>query len=395
MTAPVDTGAEQSAKRLPALDGYRAVAATAVVATHVGFLTGSSVDGRLAPVLSRLDVGVAIFFVLSGFLLYRPFLVAALDRRPAPRVATYLWRRFLRIVPLYAVAVLSAWLFVQRGGAWSTRESLTQVLMLQAYVPKGQVLGLTQMWSLCTEVAFYLVLPWLAFLLAAGRRKGAPAARRQLLLLAGLALAGLVARAVAHKADGTYGDVALLQLPAHLDWFAAGMILCLLDEARRRQLTLRLLPTTRALAAMPAWCLTAALACFVLATTPLAGPRRLQPATAFDDMAKHVLYLAVAVLLVLPMAVPERVSAVSRLLSSPPMRWLGAVSYGIFCFHLVVLEVVYKTLDLALFSRGFWWIFPLVWSATVGLAWLAHRAIEQPATRLRRLVHDPGIHSVG
>src|SRR5687768_15093619 len=118
MTAPVDTGSQRSIGRLAALDGYRAIAATAVLATHVGFLTGSSVDGPLAPMLSRLDVGVAIFFVLSGYLLYRPFLAAALDRRPGPSLRSYLWRRALRIVPLYAVVVISAWLLVRREGSW-------------------------------------------------------------------------------------------------------------------------------------------------------------------------------------------------------------------------------------------------------------------------------------
>ena len=63
----------------------RALAAYGVLATHAGFNTGRSLDaGPFAPLLARLDFGVTVFFLLSGFLLYRPFALAALTGRPAP-----------------------------------------------------------------------------------------------------------------------------------------------------------------------------------------------------------------------------------------------------------------------------------------------------------------------
>ena len=51
----------------------------------------------------RLEVGVAIFFCISGFLLYRPFVVAHHRAQAMPAVGAYAWRRFLRIVPAYWV----------------------------------------------------------------------------------------------------------------------------------------------------------------------------------------------------------------------------------------------------------------------------------------------------
>ena len=62
-----------------ALDGMRALAAYGVLATHAGFNTGRSLDsGPFAPLLARLDFGVTVFFLLSGFLLYRPFAASAM-----------------------------------------------------------------------------------------------------------------------------------------------------------------------------------------------------------------------------------------------------------------------------------------------------------------------------
>src|SRR5216684_333370 len=89
-----------------ALDGLRAVAAGAVLVTHVGGLTGYVLTGTPASwVVSRGNIGVPIFFVLSGLLLYRPWAAAALAGPPAVRVTTYLRRRALRILPAYWAVV--------------------------------------------------------------------------------------------------------------------------------------------------------------------------------------------------------------------------------------------------------------------------------------------------
>src|SRR5262252_10841597 len=97
--------------RLPALDALRAVGVAFVVAVHVGVMTGYTFNGSiLGRVMSRLDSGVAIFFALSGFLLFRPFAAAAAAGSRQPRFGHYLWRRAVRILPalwLMVVVVLS------------------------------------------------------------------------------------------------------------------------------------------------------------------------------------------------------------------------------------------------------------------------------------------------
>ena len=68
----------------PCFDGLRALAALSIVLTHVAFASGANGPNLLGAFFARMDGGVAVFFVLSGFLLYRPFVVAHLHDRPRP-----------------------------------------------------------------------------------------------------------------------------------------------------------------------------------------------------------------------------------------------------------------------------------------------------------------------
>jgi peptidoglycan/LPS O-acetylase OafA/YrhL len=163
--------------RFPALDGLRAIGALAVLTTHVGFHSGASLDGPFAGLLARLDVGVAIFFAISGFLLYRPHVVAWFEGTLPPLTLPYLRNRALRILPALWVAVLLAALLVPHkdGVTWTTY--LQHATLTQIYFDGLAADGLTQLWSLATEVAFYLLLPVLAKLLT-GYEQRSLAARR-------------------------------------------------------------------------------------------------------------------------------------------------------------------------------------------------------------------------
>ena len=154
---------------LPAVEGMRACAAVGVVVTHVAFQTGHTggITGRL---FGRFDLAVAVFFALSGFLLWRGHAAAARGLRPVPPTGHYLRSRIVRIMPGYLVAVVVILSLLPEAKAdltvWLANLSLTQI-----YVPLTLTAGLTQMWSLSVEVAFYLALPLLALL--ARRRAGA------------------------------------------------------------------------------------------------------------------------------------------------------------------------------------------------------------------------------
>src|SRR5690349_15606031 len=147
--------------RLPALDALRAAGAAAVVGVHVGFATGWGA-GPWGGLVVRLDVGVAVFFVLSGFVLFRPFAWAHAHGARRPHTGRYLWRRALRILPAYWLTVAVCLLVLPgnagaSGGEWLRFATLTQ------FYGRGHfhdALGHT--WSLTVEVVFYLLLPLLA-----------------------------------------------------------------------------------------------------------------------------------------------------------------------------------------------------------------------------------------
>src|SRR6476661_10432506 len=96
------------ATRFPLLDSLRAIAALAVLATHAAVFAGLETSGgtTTGQYAARLDAGVAVFFVISGCLLYRPFARARLTGAQTPATGPYAWRRFLRIFPAYWVALI-------------------------------------------------------------------------------------------------------------------------------------------------------------------------------------------------------------------------------------------------------------------------------------------------
>ena len=228
MSAPVP---DQVLRRLPALDAVRVIGALAVVGHHVGFATGRNTgDAAVGAWLARLDVGVAVFFVLSGFLLFRPYAHArATGRRPPAHRRGTCGGGPLRILPAYWVAVVVCLLVLPQNRPASTGDWLRHLTLTQIY-QHGQLRhGLSQTWSLATEVTFYLLLPVLAIVLL-GRRRPAPTRR---VGPPGPGAADRAGRDGGHRGlggvDGARACSSLglhtMWLPSYAGWFGAGMAL--------------------------------------------------------------------------------------------------------------------------------------------------------------------------
>ena len=201
---------------LPAVEGMRACAAMGVVVTHVAFQTGhsSGVGGRL---FGRFDLAVAVFFALSGFLLWRGHAAAARGVAARPRTGHYLRSRLVRIMPAYLVAVVVILTLLPDADHASPTVWLANLTLTQIYVPLTLTGGLTQMWSLSVEVGFYLALPILALL---ARR--VPVGARVPVIAALGALSWAWGWVPVHTGPGTNP---LNWPPAFFSWFAAGMLL--------------------------------------------------------------------------------------------------------------------------------------------------------------------------
>ena len=379
---------ERVVEQFPHLDALRAVGAVAVLTTHAAFWGGEYTDnGTAGRLLARLDVGVALFFVLSGFLLSRAWLQAAADSSARPEPGHYLWKRFLRIVPVYLVAVLVALWFIDANAALGAGDRAAAVLLSSSMVDPAFPAGLTHMWSLMVEVHFYLLLP-LLMLLATGRRPGLDV-RRTLAVLVAMVTISVWWHLDGARRVGEGRDVDAGQwLPAYLTWFAAGIGLALAQVLLVRRRGGRPVALLVRLAAQPGVCWSAAGGLLLVASTPVAGPVLLAAPTVGQSLTKHLIYAMVGALLVLPAVLrapggTEGVTTFDRLLTNRAARHLGLVSYGIFCLHLPLLHLVMWSTGWELFAGRGLQIWALTLVASIVAAELAYRLVERPALRLK------------
>ena len=377
--------ADRSAREVSAgahfasLDGYRAVAAIMVLLTHVAYSTGAVVTGTAGHVLGRFDFGVPLFFLMSGFLLYRPWVRASLEGRTRPGVRRYALRRAARILPLYWVVVVFTLLLLPEIRPVAPSQWWVHLLGLQIYQVQGAIEGLSQTWSLCTEISFYVVLPFLgAAALGRKRRWVRDPLRRQLYLLGGMAVAAL-----GFQTLKVWTDVLPLQagywLPFFLDWFAAGMGLAVLEVRSRLADPPRLVRAAMTLGADPWTSLVIAGSCFVTAVTPLGGSYDFTPTAPWETMFKHWLYLGCAFFLLLPGVLGGR--GWTKALARPVPHRLGLISYGIFLWHLVLLRMLMPFLHIPFFSGQGLVVAAVLVPVTIAIATVTYRLVERPAQR--------------
>lgn len=337
------------------------------MATHAAYGTGTYNRGYVGLIFARMEIGVAIFFVLSGFLLFNGWVRAAATGTAAPRVRRYARNRVRRIMPAYVVTVLLAFVLYEfrdiepnPGHSWPSllrNLTLTQIYSPN-YITAYMHQGLTQMWSLAVEVAFYAALPVLAYLLLVVlcRRRWRPS-----VLLGGLAVLGALSPlwlVVIHTTDWLPNGAGMW-LPHYLVWFVGGMTLTVLAHSRFR---------CYAVAALPL-----AVAAYLVVSTPIAGRTDALVLDLGQDVMKVMFYGAIATLVVAPLALGDT-GWYTRLLSSRPMVWLGEISYEIFLLHVIVMEIAtVSVLQWRVYTGSVVVLFVVTLALTIPVAWLLHR----------------------
>ncbi len=374
-----------TATTFPLLDSFRAIGALAVLTTHTAFWSGQYTrDGAWGTFLARLDVGVAIFFVLSGFLLTRPYLLRAAAGRPAPSTGRYLWKRALRILPVYAVAVAVALVFIHANRDLSNETRLATALMLNTVTEPANPAGLSHMWSLAVEVTFYLCLPVL-MLVAVGRSRTLRPARVIGLLVALFAISLWWHLDGAARAGEHSPGQPSQWLPTYAGWFAIGIGLALASVLHERGEQPRLTAPVVFLGRQPGSCWVMVAGLLLMASTPLAGPTMLAAPTLAQGLTKNLIYGAVGGLIVVTGVFNATDSSYSRWLGHGVARRLGWISYGIFALHLAVLHFVMWSTGWQLFEGRL----PQIWIMTVVIsvvvAEVVYRVVERPALNLKNL----------
>ena len=412
-----------SPSRNTELEGIRAVAALAVLVTHVS-LNSMGNRGPFGGLLARLDVGVAVFFVVSGYLLYKPFAAALLRGDDRPNTRRYLRHRLVRIVPAYWVVVVASFLFAASSGLVLPTTDFNPAPSGVTSVPlwtMARFLSFThvywrdslagpfpQAWTLAVEMSFYLLIPVLAFALARrapGSRSGR--LRRQWWLLGAMVVTAQVFRLGIVLLDPAYrGNIGLAYtqykawLPNHLDLFALGMGLAVLSVERDddgpgsalgrgldRFFARRWAAGTSVLVAVGALCLAGY--GLGLSRTDLSYHR-------IGEFTRHWSYGLVALGLVLPAIFGRTGKGWFRgFLSSPPMQFLGKISYGIYLWQILVIGrwVSAPSYTGALpgaarhpggqFNVPFWSTLAWTLVVTIGLATATWYLVERPWFRIR------------
>ena len=347
------------------IESLRALAALGVVFSHIYLSHFYPSSGAAAyttfwhRTLLAGGFGVWVFFGLTGYLLYLPFVRRDLAAGPQLSYARYARNRAVRILPLYYVVTVVSLIFVDHVhgvGTWirflvfGENFSRTTIARLDGPV-----------WSLVIELHFYILLPFLALGLAAvGRRsvKGVTAA------LAVLGLAALALRWVTVDHPHTINPLWQYNLPSTFVYFIPGMLLAVLkvswdrdppDWLQRNRLARN--PATWLALTVPLWVLTI---------------HRYD----WDPLVAVVTFLTIGACVL-----PLDSSPALRALEWRPLAVLGVASYSLYLWHLPIVNhlIIHQ-------MRGdsFLLMLAVQLPLTCLVALVSYRLIEAPFLRIRK-----------
>src|SRR5258708_7142932 len=213
---PLDLGGQQGIK---SLDGLRAVAALMVVSYHIiGVITWSPALGgfNIRFIWQFLASGVLLFFVLSGFLLFLPYVRAMLDGRRLPAARRFYENRALRILPAFYVClfILAAVHWQEYSPSQNFADIAVHVFFIHDISAQTVFAFDGPFWTLAAEWQFYLLLPLIAWGISRLVAKAAiPAA------LIGLGVCGFIGLALVYRAVAGLVVEHMGRIPAGLYWW--------------------------------------------------------------------------------------------------------------------------------------------------------------------------------
>jgi peptidoglycan/LPS O-acetylase OafA/YrhL len=374
------TGASHP-RREARLDGVRALAALAVLCFHVWLYRADRPHGERTELLDQVlfhgSTGLICFFVLSGFLLYSAFARAALSGSEGVALRPYLRRRAARILPAYwvcgAVCLVLYAVVGYRAITPSASELPVFALLAQNYSLSTMGRLNPVMWTLSVEIAFYALLPlvgWLAL------RLGPARVRAQVLLVLGVIAISPVWDLVVFSQD--WGGVAERALPAYLGSFGMGMLVAVWAQWRGSRVD-----SSAPLRPWPTAALVAAAVAVVVGDAAwqengwwlqggIFSESYLRPSVQLEAVG-HLGAAAGFALLVAAAACGSGPAA--SWLGWRPLAALGAISYGLYLWHVPLLLTLREAglLPAALVPRGM-----VVLAASVVAAAASWRWIERP-----------------
>ncbi len=344
---------------------------------------GSQLPDPLSRIVTHAQIGVTIFFLISGFLLSRPFIAARGGGANAPAVVDYAKRRFLRIFPAYWVVLTVLTILPGFTGVSGGNPVPQYGLFFTLPVLGGPVCygftdcGLAQTWSLVVELTFYAALPLYA--LAMGRLTGRVALhtwiRLEIGILAVLGAASLLFMFVLVPVGGRSLWLSSTAAGSWY-WFSLGMGLAIasvaLEGSDRKPWLVRAVESSPL-----AFWLCAIVAFLALSLWLPLDPYALSKA---QQVIHHLIFGLVAFLLLLPAVFGDRKGGLPRrILANPQLAWIGLISYGIFLWHFAIAN---KFGPLGTDLPFVWALFPTA-ILSIAVAAVSYYLVERPILRLK------------
>ena len=308
--------------RLGVLDGLRGVAVLLVLWYHVWEISWLSPGPALDFIPATGFIGVHLFFFLSGFVITYPFVRGSLGLAPNPTWGHFAWRRFIKIVPSYVLAIAVAYSigYAQaQPNASVVPDLLTHLLFIHTWFPLryGTIDGV--LWTLAVEVEFYCIFPlvWWCF-------------KRQPWLTASAMIGAALAWRIgmAHCCYTTLFPQYSENLPGYLDIFAFGMISAYAFARYARR------PRSPGLALLAPLGAAAGIAWLAVLLAHLYAYRFAdQWSSVWQITNRPLLGAAFALVALGSLAAPRWWQC---LLDNPPLRFLATISYNLYLYHQVL-----------------------------------------------------------
>jgi peptidoglycan/LPS O-acetylase OafA/YrhL len=335
--------------QIPSLDGLRAVSVLAVIVGHAVDTYGGPIF--LGPARHLGNLGVRVFFLISGFLI-TTLLLREYAARGRISLRNFYIRRTIRIWPAaYAFLAVVAVLYALDLVVATPRDFAHAATFTMNYYD-AHTWVLNHLWSLAVEEQFYLVWP-LLILLAGVRRLRAAA----LVLVSG----ALVVRWLLWHADGgATGEQMTRRFEAVADALAAGALLACCYNA---------------------WMANGAYRAFVLSLfAPLTGLALLGGSFLGYFVAPELFYVYgqtlanAGILLLINHSVASPGGLAGTLLNWRPLAFVGVISYSLYLWQNLFLNP----------DRPYWWAtFPTNVGLTFAAGVLSYYLVEKPFGRLR------------
>lgn len=348
------------------IDGLRAIAVLMVFAHHLGIQQ-----------FSGGYVGVDIFFVISGFVIFRSILTDLENKTFSVR--RFYQRRIRRILPALIVTILfcftvGLWVLTPNGYIEMANTALSAIFSVSNiyfddnagnyFATTAKNIPLLHTWSLGVEEQFYLLVPLL--FLAHGQKCNTQRIVRLLLVIMLLTfIYNLVAIYVLGKMNHAF------YLPMARLWeIAIGGILAVIERSNTK-----ITQNWRSILT--------AMGLIGIATSAIA----LDGETQFPGFAALLPVFSVALLI---LSAPKEGEPYYRLLTVPPMLFFGRISYSLYLFHwpLIVFTGLYFGRDLFINEKT------LIFVIAVFLSTLTWKYVEQPFRQRQGKLDWPDIRNI-